>query len=31
MEFYNSFEYIKNVTAMTKPLLKYDESEDLTL
>lgn len=30
MEFYNSFEYIKHVTAMTKPALRYDASEDLT-
>lgn len=29
MEYYNSFEYIKHVTAMTKPSLRYDASEDL--
>ncbi len=29
MEFYDSFEYIKHVTAETKPLLRYDEEESL--
>lgn len=31
MEFYNSFEYIKYVTAMTKPSLRYDGSENLAI